>query len=158
MASRFRRDRRGRFHVRLAPEERDLLRSLPAKVREALDEIDASGGDGDPAAARLFPPAYTSDPDREAEYRGLMRGDLADGRRAALDAFEAGIDAEILEQDELLAWLRALNDIRLLLGSRLDVTEEQSTVRVSPGDPRAAALSLYQYLSWLEEDLVEALS
>ena len=157
-ARRIRRNRRGIFELRLPAEERELLRSLPANVREAFDGMDPRQPGDDPAVARLFPGAYLDDPEHDAEFRRLMHDDLAAGRKQALDVFESGIDAEQLDETQALAWLRAINDIRLLLGTRLDVTEDELSRRVEPGDPRASALALYGYLSWLEEQLVEALS
>src|SRR5437588_776890 len=103
----------------------------------------------------------SSGPRERAEldvFRLLMHGGLHEGRLAALDAFEEAIDADHLDEDRAWAWLRALNDIRLLLGTRLDVTEGEVIRRANPDDPRAASLALYGYLSWLEEQLVEALS
>jgi uncharacterized protein DUF2017 len=157
LGRRVRRNRRGSFDLRLPVEERALLRSLPASVREALDGMRAGSGDFDPATARLFPGAYLDDPERDAEYRRLMHDELDAGRRAALETFEASVDAEELDHDQVQAWLRTLNDIRLLLGTRLDVTEEQASRQVDRDDPRAGPLAVYHYLSWLEEQLVEAL-
>ena len=50
-----------------------------------------------------------------------------------------------------------MNDLRLVLGTRLDVRDDELLERVDPADPRAPALGLYAYLSWLQEQLVEAL-
>jgi hypothetical protein len=50
-----------------------------------------------------------------------------------------------------------LNDLRLVLGTRLDVTEEMD-FDLDPSDPSAAELAVYAYLSWLQEQLVEALA
>ena len=83
----------------------------------------------------------------EARIRNL-------GRRAALRTLAGTLDRDRLDEAELAAWLTALNDLRLVLGTRLDVGEELG--RVDPGDPRAPALSLYAYLSWLQEQAVEA--
>jgi hypothetical protein len=56
-----------------------------------------------------------------------------------------------------MAWLRAVNDVRLLLGTRLDVSEDPAQRKVSPDDPRAPGFALYDYLSLLTQELVEAL-
>jgi len=155
---RIRRARRGGVDIRIPAEERDVLRTLPDNVREALQGMDPTRPGDDPAVARLYPGAYLDNDDHDAEYRRLMHGELHEGRLAALDAFEEAIDADHLDEDRAWAWLRALNDIRLLLGTRLDVTEGEVIRRANPDDPRAASLALYGYLSWLEEQLVEALS
>ena len=131
-----------------------MLRTLPGQMREAL-----AGGDKDDAAlARLNPTAYPDDPEFDAEYRRLMSEDLDAGRLAALQTLEDSVDARRLDQNQALAWLRALDDVRLLLGVRLEVTEDPNDRRVAPDDPRAAGLALYDYLSLLQQDLVEALA
>lgn len=150
----FRRRRDGHFEVGLGAEERELLRTLPGQLRELLDQ-----GDGaDPALRRLFPPAYVADEEHEAEYRRLMGGDLREHHLQALSIMEATVDAERLAEDELVAWLLALNDVRLVLGTRLDVAEDMDWDDVAPEDPRAPGLALYGYLSMLVEQVVEALA
>ena len=142
------RTRRG-FRLRLSDDERAVLRALPRQLRELL-------GSGDPSTVRLFPPAYRDDPERQAEFRALMEDDLLTQKREALDVMEATLDAERLDEEQLTAWLGALNDLRLVLGTRLGVTEEAET-----SDPSAAedpAQVLYHFLGWLEEQAVEALA
>ena len=158
MKSHFKRARRGGVDLHFAPEERAILRTLPENAREALAGFDLSTPAEDPAVARLYPGAYLDDDEHDAEYRRLMHGDLHEGRLAALEAFEAAIDADHLDDEQAWAWLRSLNDVRLLLGTRLEVTEDEVSRRFNPGDPRSAPLALYGYLSWLEEELVAALS
>ena len=131
-----------------------MLRTLPGQMREAL-----AGGDKDDAAlARLNPSAYLEDPEYDEEYRRLMGDELTESRLEALQALVDSVDARRLDQNQALAWLRALNDVRLLLGVRLEVTEDPNDRRVAPDDPRAAGLALYDYLSLLQQDLVEALA
>ena len=71
---------------------------------------------------------------------------------------EQTADRERLGADEADAWLRALNDLRLVLGTRLDVQEDTFASEPDLNDPRGQALAVYGYLSWLQEQLVEALS
>jgi hypothetical protein len=145
----------GRFDLDLPPEERTLLRSLPASMRLALSEGTPAD---DPALARLNPKAYADDEELEREYRELVGDELNTGRMAALDTLEATADAPTLDEPELQAWMRAINDARLLLGSRLGVTEDR-TERAIPDDHHdAQAHAVYDYLSWLEEEVVEALT
>lgn len=141
----------GDFLLHLSPEERGLLRTLPGQLRDLL-------GTPDPSLRRLFPTAYPDDPAKEAEYRELVGGELDAQRRRALDLMEATIDAERLDEDEISAWLGALNDLRLVLGTRLDVTEEMYDEGVPEDDPGAPAFAVYQYLGWLEEQVVAALA
>ena len=60
-----------------------------------------------------------------------------------------------LTPEEVQAWLGVLNDTRLVLGTRLGVTEEER--ELDPADPQAGAYAMYHWLTWLQGDLVEAL-
>jgi len=146
-----RRGRKGNFEIRLPASERDLLRSLAPQMRELL-------GSDDPVLQRLYPVAYPDDEDRETEYRLLVRGELQSSHAAALTALEETADAERLDEEQLLAWMRAVNDVRLVLGTRLDVTEEGEERPTDPDDPRTTAFAVYDYLTWLQGTIVEALS
>ncbi|MFN2589602.1 MAG: DUF2017 family protein [Actinomycetota bacterium] len=148
---RVRRTRRGTFELRLPPEERAILRSLPAELRDLLES-------DDPALQRLFPVAYPDDPERAAEFEEMVRDDLLAQRRSALDVMEATLNAKRIDEDQLTAWLGAINDVRLVLGTRLEVTEDMDPDDVTSDDPRAPALALYYYLGWLEEQIVAVLA
>jgi Domain of unknown function (DUF2017) len=149
--ARIERTREGDLRLRLPPAERELLRRLPAELRELLVANPA-----DPNLRRLFPPAYEDDAD-EAEYRRLMRADLVEGRRQTLHVLQQSVDNDRLSPDEAEAWLTALNDLRLVLGTRLDVSEETLLHGFDPREPRARELALYAYLSGMQEELVAAL-
>jgi len=136
--------RSGRYQLRLSPDERDVLRTLPGQLRALVS------GD-DPSVRRLFPPAYLEDAAAEAEYRRLMREDLIERRRASLDIMAATIDATDLDEEQLTAWLAALNDLRLVFGTQLDVSEDELRLDTP-------AHALYYYLGYLQEEIVSALS
>lgn len=138
------RSKSGRYQLRLSKDERDLLRSLPEQLNAILEE-------DDPRLRRLFPPAYADDPERDAEYQRLMREDLLDRHRAALETMAHTIDADSLDAEQLTAWLGTLNDFRLVLGTQLDVSEDD----IGADTPEYV---VYHYLSYLEEAVVEALA
>ena len=146
------RTRDGGYDVRLDEASRDVLRSVATQLRELL-ELDL----GDPALKRLFPVAYASDPEREEEYRLLVRDELAERRRRSLDTFAATAGATHVTEEELVAWMGAVNDLRLVIGTRLDVSEDMDPVP-DPDDPEAPLLALYGYLGYLLESMVEAMS
>ena len=149
--SRIRRLPGGGVRVELSQDERDLLRQVAGELRVLLEaETD------DPSLRRLYPSAH-EDAEREREYRELTRGQLAAGRRRTLDVLEETAGREELRAEEADAWLRALNDARLVLGTRLDVTEDYDWEALDEATPRAQELALYAYLSWLQEQLIEAL-
>jgi hypothetical protein len=145
------RTRKGDLRLRLPRAERDLLRNLRAELLALLETAP-----DDPSLRRLFPPAYDDEAD-ESEYRRLMRNELLSGRRRALELLAETADHDRLSPDEAQGWLTALNDLRLVLGTRLDVREEELLHTLDPDDPRTPELALYAYLSWLQEQLVEAL-
>ena len=153
LGKRIKRTRSGELQLRLPTEERQLLRDLPAQLRELLEDEPE-----DPALRRLFPPAYTQEAEHEAEYRHLMGDDLKESHLSALAVMEETVDAEVLTEDQAAGWLAAINDLRLVLGTRLDVSEEMVGEDYDPSDPRAPMLAVYGYLSWLEEQVVDALS
>jgi hypothetical protein len=148
---RIERTRGGDIRLRLPREERDLLRGLPTQLRRLLVEAP-----DDPSLERLFPPAY-DDTESEQEYRRLMGDELLEGRRRALWVVEQTLDQDRLSGEQAQAWLTALNDLRLVLGTHLDVRDDTLLGDVRPDDPRAPELAVYGYLSWLQEQLVEAL-
>ncbi|HEU5427794.1 MAG TPA: DUF2017 domain-containing protein [Actinocrinis sp.] len=120
----------------------------------------------DPALARLFPDAYPDDPDATAEFRRYTQADLTAERRrranVALESLERikGGGRLSLIPIEAAAWLGALNDLRLVLGTRLEITadDQEPGQDFGPSDPRTAYIPVYYYLGYLQETLVEALS
>lgn len=139
----------GDILLRLPEHERALLREIAAGIRARL------AADDDPALRRLFPPAYV-DAEREAEYRELTRSQLLTGRERALEVFETTVDRDSLSPAEADSWLRALNDMRLVLGTALDVEEDLDWDAIDPENPRAPEYAMYGYLSWIQEQLVQA--
>jgi Domain of unknown function (DUF2017) len=146
---RFVRDRHGRIRPGLEPTERDLLRMLPAQARELVDIEE-------PSAQRLFPVAYPDNDESQAEYRSMMGSQLLEHHRHSLDALVASIDDDTVDEDQLSVWLGAVEVLRLLLGTQLDVSEDHVTVL--PDDPRAEQFTVYQYLSMLQGEIVDALA
>jgi hypothetical protein len=151
---RVRKDRRGGFAISLEPAEREILRSLPAILRSVIGTGDAD----DPAMRRLFPRAFMDDEGASAEFDAVVREDLVAQRMAAIETLERTAGSERLSEDELVGWLGAMNDLRLVIGVRLAVTEE-STARDYAGDQKdERAYALYAYLTALEDDVVRALA
>jgi len=142
--------RDGTFRVRLPSDERDVLAALPGQLREALDA-------DEPTLYRLFPPAHADDDAANAEYTSLVGASLLDGKLRALEHLERTAHADTLTEDDLGAWLGGLESLRLALGTQLDVREE-SYGPLDTTDPDAPRLALYHWLSWLQEEVVQALA
>jgi hypothetical protein len=145
------RTRTGTFALRLPEPERTLLGNLVVQLREVLLE-----GTDDPTLQRLFPTAYHDDPERDREYQQLVRDELLERRLASLATIEATLAADELVEEELTAWMHALNDLRLVLGTRLDVGEE--LLDIEADDPDAPAYAVYEYLGFVLSEVVDALT
>ena len=142
-------DREGVFRLELDDQLRQVLRELMEQFLTMLEDP------GAPLLHRLFPPAY-SDPGDVAlqdEYRRLMMEDLVERRQAEIRMVLDTADEKTLTEDQLLAWSRTINSLRLALGTYLDVSEDDE-----PTEPLSAEESAYHWLGWLLEEAVEALS
>ena len=134
--------------VRLEPEVRRLVGTMIEQLRELLlvDEGEE--------LTRLYPNAYPDDPEREAGYRAVVHDQLLMQRLDALDQVVATLDADKLTIEEADAWLTTINQVRLVLGTRLDVAEDDHTI--DPDDPDASGHVVYQVLSFVLDSLTEA--
>jgi hypothetical protein len=146
----------GSFRINLAPDVRELLVHLFGELRDVLTQADTS----DPALRRLFPAAYHDDPERDAEYQELMRSELVASRLTAISrVVEVVGDGDRLAAGDMDLLLQSLNAVRLLLGTMLDVSEDDGDAVADdgdPDDPAAAQAHLYSYLGWLLEAAVAA--
>ena len=140
----------GRYALDLPGDERDVIAGLVQQLRDVL-----LATTDDPIVRRLFPTAYNEDADRDQEYQQLVRDELLERRLAALATVDATVDVDELDEPGLTGWLTALNDLRLVLGTRLDVSEDD--VDVDPDDPDAPARAVYHYLGLLVSEAVDAL-
>ncbi|BAG21453.1 DUF2017 domain-containing protein [Streptomyces griseus] len=160
----------------------------PADGEDPLAALFAEGPSKpptDPALARLFPDAYGGPgspaeggkPQEElrelsSEFRRFTENDLRSGKRddavtvvRTLDALSPAGDGGAvltLTGDECHSWLRSLNDLRLTIGTRLEVSDEDeggegSLYRLPDTDPRKPMVMAYLWLGALQETLVEAL-
>ncbi len=131
-------------------DERDLLVRLMGELRDLL-----SSEANSPLLDRLFPTVYPDDPDKEAEYQRLMRDELVMSRLAAIDTVLATVGPgrpEIIDEDQTLAFMQAINAVRLVLGTMLHIDDDDDDDDDSPEH------HLYTFLSWVLEWTVRALS
>jgi hypothetical protein len=155
-----RRGSKGTFEVVLMPVEADALLGLPARLRQVLGDPDFS----DRVVRRLFPPTY-GDPELEAEHRRLLGDDLIRRKLEGVEEFEKTLERRrpgprgivvTIEERQFDLWLAFLNDMRILLGTELDIQDDSWQAEFDPRHPRAADMALYAYLTWLEAELIEA--
>ena len=153
--------------ARFAADEVAVLRQVATEVIGLLtDGFDRD----DPVVERLFPDEYGEDPVQAAEFRRYTEGDLKtakiDQAGAILAALPSNGGAVVrLDAEAAEAWLRALNDVRLALGVRLDVQDDtdlleelDEAVMRDPTSPRVRQLTMYQYLGVLQESLLDAIN
>ncbi len=146
------------YVVNLQREEIDLVIRLVAELRGLMLA-------GDPNTAsitrRLFPPAYhlADDADADAEYQRLMREELVASRLAAMQQVDDALNSkDPLSAEAMHGLLQSLNAVRLVLGTLLDVSEADDPEDVGDDDPMVGEHHLYQFLSYLLEVAVQAVS
>ena len=166
----------------LAAQLVELLRNETAAssagddpLEQLLDFSGPTTEPEDPVLARLFPTAYPDDPEAAGEFRRFTEGTLRDGKaRGAVRIIEtleeAGLPSELdddglmvdveLGRDEAVAWMRSFTDIRLALATRLDIEDdnEDQWLAMPDDDPRAHVYDIYQWVGYLQETLVAAVS
>jgi hypothetical protein len=146
--------------ARLDPAEAGIVGLL-------LDQLDqlltAERGDvaDDPVLARLLPDGHRGDPDLAADYRALTESALREGKTDDLAMVRATLPPDggevRLDLDQAAAWLRTSNDLRLALGTRLDITEDTEPPDDFT-DERDHQLGVYYWLTALQGSLVDALA
>ncbi len=166
----------------LAGQLVELLRNESAVPDEGRDPLEAmldfsgpTDAPEDPVLARLFPTAYAEDEEAASEFRRFTEGGLRDGKaRAAavvIDTLEEAGLPEQLEEDGLMidveldeataqTWLRSFTDVRLALATRLEIEEgdEEVWFAMPDDDPRAQAHDIFEWVGYLQETLVQALT
>jgi hypothetical protein len=166
----------------LASQLVELLRNEVAAPAEAADPLerllDFSGPTtepDDPVLARLFPTAYPDDQEAAGEFRRFTEGGLRDAKaRSAvliIDTLEeAGLPPELdedglhidveLSAEDAASWMRSFTDVRLALATRLGVEEgdEDFWMSLPDDDPRTHVHDIYEWVGYLQETLVQALS
>lgn len=155
----------GNYRIDLATDHRKLLTQLVEQLRDSL----ATTTD-DANLRRLFPTAYNNDAKKDAEYQRLMRDELLESRLAAID-----VTIKVIAQDdeisaeEIDAFARSINSLRLVLGTTLDIAEsdygsqsdtqqsdDSDSDEASEADEFLIQKELYEYLGWLLEWTVTA--
>ncbi|MFN3256064.1 MAG: DUF2017 family protein [Ilumatobacter sp.] len=139
--------------INLGDDERAIIVRLLGELRALLTSDDQSS----PLLQRLFPPAFLDDPDKEAEYQRLMREELVASRVAQIDTVTDYLrpgHAATLDESGINAFLQSINAVRVVLGTLLDVGEDDDP----SDDEMTPEHQLYAFLSWLLDWTVRSLS
>jgi hypothetical protein len=178
VTKRIKRHRGGTVTVELEPFEAQILQRLAGELLDLLDDGSATDtGDpleslleegpsvppADPALARLLPDGYRDDAQAAAEFRRFTEQELRQTKRSNAQVMLATLDEVpelggrvTLDDAQAHAWLYALNDLRLALGTRLDITEdyERQVDALDSDDPRHPAFAIYEWLTVVQDTLV----
>ncbi|HEY0402339.1 MAG: hypothetical protein JWQ37_1512 [Blastococcus sp.] len=156
----FRATRSGDVVARLDPAEAGVVGLLLDQLDQLL-AADADDVAGDPVMARLLPDGHRGDPELAADYRELTESSLRSGKNDDLAIVRATLPdggGEVrLDRDQAGAWLRTSNDLRLALGTRLDITEDTEPPEDVVGE-QDQQLAVYYWLTALQGSLVDALA
>ncbi len=155
----FRSARGGDVVARLEPAEAGIVGLLLDQLEQLL-EAEADDVGGDPVMARLLPDGHRGDPELAADYRELTESSLRSAKSDDLATVRASLPAEggevRLDADQAAAWLRTSNDLRLALGTRLDITDDTEPPEEITGE-EDQQLAVYYWLTALQGSLVDAL-
>ena len=146
--------RKGGLRLRLDPVEVSVLTTLLGQLGPTL-----AGDDGDDAVVqRLYPSAYPDDAEAETEYRSITESSL---RAERLDRAQACVaelaepEVDLSDPEDATRWIQVLNDLRLVLGTRLGVTEDDP--EFDPTDPAEQPRLVYHWLTGVQDAVVQAL-
>ena len=139
------------YTVDLGEGARDLLVELCRQSRLLLENEDPSS---DPAMDRLFPPAYPDDPLADLEFGSALGDTPRNDKLAAIETVERTANADRLTEEELLAWIGVVNDLRLILGTRLEMTDDPDDEGPAPDDPSREAYEVYMFLGMLLQEML----
>jgi hypothetical protein len=158
----FRRNRRGGIVVLFGSAEATMLLHVIDQLRSALTDSPDSA-----VMQRLFPRAYLDPTEdrRESEFSAFVVPDLMRTRLDRLDVMTtaladvvAGNGDVVLDDATAAGWMATINDVRLALGVAVDITEDLDLDDLEPSDARFASMQFYTLLSWMLDELVDAMT
>ena len=167
-------------------QEAALVRGLVSQIQEMLevraedapqDELaeltgirtGPSTAPDDPILSRLLPDFHRLDDDAPTTEDQNSAAGLRSLHEPGLIDFKTGVAGVLLDTcpprggevrltlEQADSWLSALNDVRLALGTALDVREDMPE-KLPEDDPRAPHLDVYHWLTWVQESLIQAVS
>jgi hypothetical protein len=164
----------GKLTLKLDDAEQGVLSQLFDQMTELLDDPENELGtdplaqllnmagstqiSDNPALARLFPDGYSDDEHASADFRRFTEQDLRAQKQAALATVQGTLSGwsgkTTITSQQAQDWLKAINDLRLVLGTRLEITDEVET-DFEADEP---GIHLYNYLTYLQGTLIDALT
>ena len=146
---------RNGFVFNIGTDERELVARLLTELSQLL-----MGESSDPRLIRIFPPAYhlADDAEADAEYQRLMREELVASRLSGITTVNDALQGSgPVGEETMIAFIQAINGLRLVLGTMLDVDEDDDPEEIDEDGPLVGEHHLYNFLSWLLDWAVRAL-
>ena len=159
--------------LELGEVERALLASLLGQVVQLLDLQEAASSDPfdflndlgkkaerpqDEVVFRLLPDAYSEDDEANNDFRKFTEQSLREEKitraKAVLAQLPKTDDPIEIAPDTVAAWLKSLNDVRLALGTRLEITEDFLPIN-KEDEEKLSLLEVYDWLTWLQGTILE---
>lgn len=140
-------------------DESDPFAQLMAQLMAAPEEITVPD---DPVLLRLLPTAY-ADPEAAADFRRYTEPTLRGKKKQILAQIRAALEiivdddrAGTVEELDSDTWLMAINDLRLALGVRLEITPDSYDLfeTLSDDEPQKSIFAVYFWLGWLQTSLL----
>lgn len=135
--------------INVGSEEQAFLKNVVGELRDLVMS------ESDPSLRRLNPPARPDDEDAEVGYRELVDNALLEGRLSAIETVEQGLQSSQIKPDDYGAWMQTINNLRLVIGEHLEITNERTPPLKTEGD--IERWSIYEYLGYVLQSLIEAL-
>lgn len=134
----------------------ELPERAVALIETMCVELESLLGSDSPLLERLFPPPYGDDAERNEGYAVLAGPELVEHRLDALSTVRTVMHSETVTEQQFMAWMRSLNDMRLVLGTMIGITDDHGHPEVSP--ELTQAFEVYEFIGGLLELTVEALT
>lgn len=146
----FQRGANGLIRLELTSDEKRVLRDLTEQLPAVL-----ASGHGDPAVGRMLPDGYLDDEEAAAEFRNFTQAGLIERKLANARTVGSSLQSETVElnADAVGAWLRTLTDLRTIVATRLGIEKDGDA-----GEPNEMLRTVYDWLGYLQESLVQAIT
>ena len=142
----------GSYKIELTDWQIQLFRNLVGEVNGIISD------GNNPLGNLLFPIAYRNDRDANSEFNLLIKDDLQESHLSALKILEEIPEVGEVSEETLIKVMQAINILRLVLGSRLEITDEDVSIEIAEDDPDRSLWLMYHLLGENLSRIVDSLS
>lgn len=142
---------------------------VPLKINESVDPlaqligIDSTATKpDDDVLLRLLPDAYQNDREASEEFRRFTERSLRELKikraQFVLENLPEPDETVSIKPKDFESWLTVINDVRLALGTRVGITDEQDEDEITGQEDLDHAKDIYAWLTWLQSNLLEEMN